>query len=438
MVVIINKSVVTDNLIKNKDARSESVDSFSSTIDVHHHKDAPFKKHPANVNVNVNVNDDEDAYSSPPSASVSVSPPRRQFDLAIKDVVSKEIQQHNADALSSILVLDSPSRPAVRTLLETYNGHLTDVGPHMLEGLRNASPSRLAARVGDYNENLFYEMRDGDMDVASIISQGSISGGSGGDGRCDDDCGSSEEEKSTSSSSSSAHLDSQIRNDIASFEDSIRESLQCTQVKYRGSFMQTERTMYQPAHVDYDYPILQEYGKRLFLAFFPLTEEGAFLQLWQDDYDDPTTATASTEDEEVRSKKYEGKKTATIIQEGTVVYIPRGKMFIVPSDTIHGGGFKRGHGGNLRFHLYIDVEDDANKDSSSSSSIEGGAALIEEDDDDVDNDGAQRKKKETNDIALLDHPMNKYTERHDRRRELCERFVDAEGLEGLLGTFFDI
>ena len=34
--------------------------------------------------------------------------------------------------------------------------------------------------------------------------------------------------------------------------------------------------------------------------------------------------------------------------------------------------------------------------------------------------------------------MNKYTEKHDRRRELCERFVDTEGLESLLGTYFDV
>ena len=47
--------------------------------------------------------------------------------------------------------------------------------------------------------------------------------------------------------------------------------------------MRTESTMYQPAHVDYEWQILQEYSKKLFLAFFPLTEEGAYLQLWQDE-----------------------------------------------------------------------------------------------------------------------------------------------------------
>lgn len=90
--------------------------------------------------------------------------------------------------------------------------------------------------------------------------------------------------------------------------------------------------------------------------------------------------------------------------EGTVVFIPHGKMLIVSSDTIHGGGFKCGLGGNLRFHLYIEVE------------------------------GCEGEK---NSIKLLDHPMNKYTERHDKRRELCERFVNLNGLEYLLGNFFD-
>ena len=38
---------------------------------------------------------------------------------------------------------------------------------------------------------------------------------------------------------------------------------------------------------------------------------------------------------------------------------------------------------------------------------------------------------------LLHHPTNKYTEENDRSRELCERFVDANGLKHLLGVFFD-
>ena len=188
---------------------------------------------------------------------------------------------------------------------------------------------------------------------------------------------------------------STLQQELTSFETTLRQTLQYENISYRGSFMQTESTMYQPAHVDYDYSILSKYGSKLFLAFFPLTEEGAYLQLWQDDenvsIDDP--------------------------REGTVVFIPYGNMLIVPSDTIHGGGFKRGEGGNLRFHLYIEI--------------------LEDEEVVVEDRGVEEKKEDTNNIALLDHPMNKYTEKYDRRRELCERFVDANGLDKLLGVFFD-
>ncbi len=93
--------------------------------------------------------------------------------------------------------------------------------------------------------------------------------------------------------------------------------------------------------------------------------------------------------------------------EGTVVFIPFGNMFIVPSRTIHGGGFKRGDEGNLRFHLYIAIDD------------------------------ADCKSNVDSNADLLHHPMNKYTEENDRRRELCERFVNAKALDCLTHGFFD-
>ncbi|KAL7543171.1 hypothetical protein ACHAWF_007332 [Thalassiosira exigua] len=91
-------------------------------------------------------------------------------------------------------------------------------------------------------------------------------------------------------------------------------------------------------------------------------------------------------------------------------------MLTVPSDTIHGGGFKRGAGGNLRFHLYV--------------AVEGEASGVDRGDGRGDDSVATGRE-------LLIRPTNKYTERRDRRRELCERFVDARGLKCLLGTFFD-
>ena len=269
--------------------------------------------------------------------------------------------------LSSILILDSATNLRVQSLLSSYNGQLIQIGTNILQGLRNAAPTSLAARVGDYNENLFYEMENKDMDLESIIRASNTTENNG--------------------------LDvSTLQQELSSFETTVRQTLQHENISYRGSFMQTESTMYQPAHVDYDYSILSKYGSKLFLAFFPLTEEGAYLQLWQDNenvsIDNP--------------------------REGTVVFIPYGNMLIMPSDTIHGGGFKRGEGGNLRFHLYIEILEDEDV-------VEGGV----------------EDEKEDSNIKLLDHPMNKYTEKYDKRRELCERFVDANGLDKLLGVFFD-
>mmetsp|Transcript_43526 Transcript_43526/g.74280 ORF Transcript_43526/g.74280 Transcript_43526/m.74280 type:complete len:391 (+) Transcript_43526:129-1301(+) len=390
MVAIIANSAINALIVKNKDARSESIDSFSSTIDVH----APSKSH---VVATHHHDEDDDSLSSSERCQFDIVTENgsNKNDTVGDDLFSKvdttaldqEQQLHLRQVLqSTILTLSSPTHSDVRNLLDAYNGHLVNVGHNLLTALRNAAPSQLAARVGDYNENLFYEMRDMDQNVGSIIARSSNNGVDS--------------------------LDSSVRQDIHSFENSIQTSLgNSKKISYRGSFMQTESTMYQPAHVDYDYPILSNYSQRLFLAFFPLTEEGAFLQLWQDQ--GPSTAATNG-----ASCGSDGNVApAAVVQEGTVVYIPYGKMLILPSDTIHGGGFKCGKGGNLRFHLYIDVEEEEDETSKTVGGKGGG-------------------EKES--IALLEHPMNKYTEKHDRRRELCERFVDAEGLESLLGVFFDV
>ncbi|KAL7514546.1 hypothetical protein ACHAXN_013345 [Cyclotella atomus] len=267
-----------------------------------------------------------------------------------------EVPENNElvrQALSSIVVLNSSSDHQVQSLLDTHNGHLLDIGTNLLDALREAAPAQLAARVGDFNENLFYEMQGHKKDVEAIISDNQRDA-----------------------------IGSVLQKDIDIFETSLRRLLNHNSLTYRGSFMRTEQTVYQPAHVDYDYPVLHEHGKKLFLAFFPLTAEGTFLQLWDNSDHDNNAQTV----------------------EGKVVFIPFGRMLIVPADTIHGGGFKKGKTGNLRFHLYIELMDDDNH---------------------------------AEDDALLLHPMNKYTEENDRSRELCERFVDADGFDHLLGVFFD-
>jgi len=424
MVAIANNKSIINHLIKNKDVRSESIDSFSSTVDVRRDEFRSLcrSKEPSSSDAisefilartikegDHHRDNDDDAVNCDDAASqsfdfVEIPPPE---DL-VRNAKTDDQLLHlpiRKKALSSIVVLSSSSCPRARALLDDHDGHLIDILPRILEGLRDAAPSRLAARVGDYNENLFYEMQAPNRDVGSIILEGRRrrrrSGGGGGGIEGDD-----------------GDEDS-IRRDVEAFDASIRHSLRRDKVSYRGSYMTTERTMFQPAHVDYDYDILRRHGRRLYLSFFPLTEEGAFLQLWRDPVvrggekeeerektsrDDDGDGDDSRENERARRRSI-----GDAVVEGTVVFIPYGKMLMVPSDTIHGGGFRRGPEGNLRFHLYI---------------------ALEGEDDEAEEVGERG-------IALLDHPMNKYTERHDRRRELCERFVNSDGLDCLLGNFFD-
>ena len=70
---------------------------------------------------------------------------------------------------------------------------------------------------------------------------------------------------------------------------------------------------------------MDEYPDELFLAFTPLTKAGMFLQIWPQ------------EDE-----------------CGVVVFIPHGKLLLMPGSVLHGGGFLTcsiRH--NLRMHFYI-------------------------------------------------------------------------------------
>jgi hypothetical protein len=149
-----------------------------------------------------------------------------------------------------------------------------------------------------------------------------------------------------------------------------------------GSFLSTESSLPQPPHVDYTYEVLKEHEEQntLRIGFFPLTKDGMFLQVW------PTSL----------SQEY------TEEVEGQVIYIPYGKILVVPASTIHGGGFrtssvaKAGLYGNLRFHLYV----------------------------------------ATDQAMLPAHQSNKYTERHDQARELSRRYVDSRHMSTLMRCLF--
>ena len=70
----------------------------------------------------------------------------------------------------------------------------------------------------------------------------------------------------------------------------------------------------------------------MYLGFTPLTADGMFLQVW----------------------KGEG--------QGIVMYIPQGELVILPSSTLHAGGFcSRFRTGNTRLHFYFYLNNVAEK-----------------------------------------------------------------------------
>ena len=80
----------------------------------------------------------------------------------------------------------------------------------------------------------------------------------------------------------------------------------------------------QNPHYDFKKEVLDKNGENMYLGFTPLTEDGMFLQVWTE----------------------EG--------NGKVVYIPLGEFLILPSKTMHAGGFcSRALTGNLRLHFYF-------------------------------------------------------------------------------------
>lgn len=220
-------------------------------------------------------------------------------------------------ALRSIVILDSQADNSVLGWLNRFDGELHNVEDGVLQKLVSQSPQELAARVADSNGNLLYEMQNQTGQMNVLLGKLGI-------------------------------------------------SKKINAEEYLGSYLTTERTIPQPAHVDYTWEVLED-SSNLFLAFFPLTKEGMFLQVW------PRNDEAN-------------------LVMGELVFIPYGLMLVLPASTIHGGGFRTtesGEQGNLRFHLYF---------------IRGRGG------------------------KLPTHQTNKYTEPHDKRRELCERYVDNHHL----------
>jgi hypothetical protein len=264
-------------------------------------------------------------------------------DDVTKELLSSQSHSHDYSKselddmytqLQQVVVLDGSSS-ACQDFLKKFNGKLVSLPHATTEWLQRQAPTEWGARVADFNENLYYAMQP-QRGLSHLVM--------------------TEEE---------AQL-------CQALEDTLQRTLQTTTtLDYQGSFMTTESTNPQPAHVDFAWEILQQHHDDLTLGFFPLRHEGCFLQVW------PRNDTAK-------------------IVPGTVVYIPYGQCLLLPSHTIHGGGFKSSNEGNLRFHLYI----------------------------------------ASHGSRLPQFQTNKYVEEFDKGRELAERYVNAPNMKLLEEVVF--
>ena len=237
-----------------------------------------------------------------------------------------------------------------------FGGKVCNVSLSLIQILERNKPA-FSARVADENENLSFNMPN-ERGSLNIIKNA----------RKQNEC----------------QTDESLPELVCDFEKTLKSLVDGADndIEYIGSYLRTEQTVPQPPHVDFTWEVIEKGRDELFIAFFPLTEDGMFLQLW--------------EKGSIMLKDKPRK------QHGTLIFIPHGKMLIVPSDTIHGGGFKSSGTGNLRFHLYI-----------STFPKEGGSS------------------------ALPRFQRNRYTEKLDKRIELSNSYKNAHGLDSLMGLVFD-
>jgi hypothetical protein len=227
----------------------------------------------------------------------------KHCDSSLSKVSVQELQ-HYHQALTSIVIMDPAVDSRAATILQQYNGRLTDIGSTVTQELSQQSPDTYTAFVADFNDNLAYSMKTSRGFPATPRPQSALS-----------------EEEWT--------------RELQQLQDHIRTTLNSTtELEIQGSFLKTEyKTIPQPAHVDIPWKTLQQDGTNLWLAFFGLTQEGMILQIWP-------------------HAQHSG-------CHGQLVFIPLGKLLLMPSHIIHGGGFRTQpifhpqHHGNVRYHLYL-------------------------------------------------------------------------------------
>jgi hypothetical protein len=123
-------------------------------------------------------------------------------------------------------------------------------------------------------------------------------------------------------------------------------------IKVFLTFMKTVRTSVQDPHIDFSWADAYPHGSAddagapnnhyrwnvPFIAFFPLSTEGMFLEMW----DHRPNHGVIMDSSETETKR------------GRMLYIPHGRMLMVRADTVHAGGFTTNETvGSPRCHLYI-------------------------------------------------------------------------------------
>ena len=92
------------------------------------------------------------------------------------------------------------------------------------------------------------------------------------------------------------------------------------------------------------------------VAFFPLTASGMHIEVWKDYETTPTNSahTSENDDDDSSSTSASSLQQSTPPHPGTLVHIPYGCAFLCRGDVVHAGGFS-GHAptGDPRCHLYI-------------------------------------------------------------------------------------
>ncbi|GAX27443.1 hypothetical protein FisN_23Hh093 [Fistulifera solaris] len=270
--------------------------------------------------------------------------------------------------IRSIVILDDSIDDRVEQVLAEYNGKIVVVRRNLTEELYRLSPDRFHAHVADFNDNLSYCMQTtrGFPANPSMLTA------------------------------------DEWEEEIALFEKDVKEKLKSCHIEVQSSFLKTDKTVAQPAHVDYSWKVLSERADELWLAFFPLTSQGMILQLW------PPHGS-----------------------QGLLVFIPLGKMLLVPSDTIHGGGFRT-----------FPIHDLGTRDESYESES---ANHTHNDECDKENVYVGNMRYHlyiaTHGKSLPKFAQNVYTIKGDKRRELSQVCTNASGVNEknslLMRTLFE-